>query len=59
MKKDVQAQEKQIDELEEQLVIEALKLPNKTHPDTPIGDETRNEVMRIVESTNNELLPKN
>ena len=39
MKKDVQQKEQNIDQLETQLVKEALKLPNKTHIDTPIGGE--------------------
>ena len=39
MSKDIKTKEKHIDELEEKLVIEALKLPNKTHPDVPIGGE--------------------
>jgi seryl-tRNA synthetase len=37
-----------IDELETQLVREALKLPNKTHLDTPIGGEENNKVIRTV-----------
>lgn len=27
---------------------EALKLPNKTHPDSPVGGEDKNEVLREV-----------
>lgn len=46
MKKDVQRREKEIDELETQLVREALKLPNKTHPDTPIGGDSKNKEVR-------------
>ena len=28
-------------------MYEALKLPNKTHFDTPIGDESKNEVLFV------------
>lgn len=38
-KKQVQDRENLIDELEAQLVQEALKLPNKTHIDSPVGGE--------------------
>lgn len=30
----------------EDLDAEAMKLPNETHPDVPIGDETKNQVIR-------------
>ena len=43
MKKDIQTKEHEIDELETQLVKEALKLPNKTHLDTPIGWDEQNK----------------
>lgn len=46
MKKDVQSREKIMDELEGQLVSEALKLPNKTHPESPIGGESKNKVVK-------------
>ena len=38
-KKQVQEREKSIEEIERQLVDEALKLPNKTHVDSPVGGE--------------------
>lgn len=44
-KKQVQDREKQIDEIEHQLVQEALKLPNKTHIDSPVGSEENNLVV--------------
>lgn len=50
MKKDIQAREKLIDDLEGELVSEAMKLPNKTHPDTPIGGEHKNKLVKIVPS---------
>ena len=40
------------------MVAEALKLPNKTHPNTPIGDERKNRLIREVDSklkVNNEI----
>lgn len=46
MKKDLAKREKEIDELENLLVQEALKLPNKTHYDSPIGDESKNKVIK-------------
>ena len=39
------------------MVIEALKLPNKTHFDSPVGGEDKNKVVRTVEPQSN--LPKN
>ena len=50
MKKDVQSREKVIDDMEAQLVAEAMKMPNRTHPDSPIGGENNNKVIRVVES---------
>ncbi|XP_055450750.1 serine--tRNA ligase, mitochondrial [Psammomys obesus] len=35
-------------QLEEQFYLQALKLPNETHPDTPIGDESQARVLRVV-----------
>ena len=52
MKNDVQAREKVIDTLEGQLVAEALKLPNKTHPSAPIGGENKNFEIKIQEGGN-------
>mmetsp|Transcript_19636 Transcript_19636/g.30288 ORF Transcript_19636/g.30288 Transcript_19636/m.30288 type:complete len:156 (+) Transcript_19636:292-759(+) len=49
MKTDVHSRERILTDLEEQLVVEALKLPNKTHPDTPIGDEGKNRILRQVD----------
>ena len=46
MKKDLSKREKLIEEIENQLVLEALKLPNKTHFDSPIGDESKNRVIK-------------
>ena len=34
-----------MDELEHILVQEALKLPNRTHVDSPVGDEDKNRVV--------------
>lgn len=34
-----------MDEIEHELVIEALKLPNKTHVDSPVGGEDENQVV--------------
>ena len=38
-KKQVQEREHEIEEIENTLVQEALKLPNRTHVDSPVGDE--------------------
>ena len=46
-KKQVHDRENQIDEIEAQLVQEALKLPNKTHYDSPVGGENENQVVAI------------
>eukprot|EP00354_Favella_ehrenbergii_P011597 CAMPEP_0170467896 /NCGR_PEP_ID=MMETSP0123-20130129/11293_1 /TAXON_ID=182087 /ORGANISM="Favella ehrenbergii, Strain Fehren 1" /LENGTH=396 /DNA_ID=CAMNT_0010734357 /DNA_START=194 /DNA_END=1384 /DNA_ORIENTATION=- len=45
-KKQVQDREQILDTLEHELVEQALKLPNKTHHDSPVGDETKNKVVR-------------
>ena len=42
LKKQVQDREKQMETVEHELVEQALKLPNKTHYDSPVGDETMN-----------------
>ena len=56
-KKQVHDREKTIDEVETQLVQEALKLPNKTHLDSPVGGEDRNQEVatggpKIVKNSN-------
>ena len=38
-KKQVNDREKLIESIEHELVLEALKLPNKTHVDSPVGGE--------------------
>ncbi|XP_028642026.1 serine--tRNA ligase, mitochondrial [Grammomys surdaster] len=35
-------------QLEEQFYQQALRLPNQTHPDTPVGDESQARVLRVV-----------
>ncbi|XP_062872522.1 serine--tRNA ligase, mitochondrial [Trichomycterus rosablanca] len=35
-------------DLEQQLFCRALRLPNKTHPDVPIGDESQARVVELV-----------
>lgn len=35
-------------QLEEQFYLQALRLPNQTHPDTPVGDESQARVLRVV-----------
>ncbi|KAL6091448.1 hypothetical protein STEG23_000720 [Scotinomys teguina] len=35
-------------QLEEQFYLQALRLPNRTHPDTPVGDESQARVLRVV-----------
>ena len=44
-KRQVQDREFQLDEVEHQLVQEALKLPNRTHVDSPVGDESKNRLV--------------
>ena len=34
--------------IEEKLMIEALKIPNQTHPDAPVGDETKAVCLKVV-----------
>ena len=50
MKKSIQKSEKELADIESQLVQEALKLPNKTHPDSPVGDEKVNKLLRTVDA---------
>ena len=52
-KKQVQEREHEIEEIEHTLVQEALKLPNRTHVDSPVGDEDQN---RVVFQTGNRLM---
>ncbi|XP_008852161.1 serine--tRNA ligase, mitochondrial [Nannospalax galili] len=35
-------------QLEEQFYLQALRLPNQTHPDSPAGDESQARVLRVV-----------
>ncbi|XP_023364020.1 serine--tRNA ligase, mitochondrial [Otolemur garnettii] len=35
-------------QLEEQVYLQALKLPNQTHPDVPVGDESQARVLHVV-----------
>lgn len=44
-KKQVNDREKQIETIEHELVLEAFKLPNKTHIDSPVGGEDENQVV--------------
>lgn len=44
-KRQVQDRELAIEEIEHALVQEALKLPNRTHVDSPVGDEDNNRVV--------------
>lgn len=34
--------------LEEQFYLRALRLPNQTHPDVPVGDESRARVLHVI-----------
>lgn len=46
-KTDLQAREKEFESIEAQLIQEAMKLPNKTHPDSPVGSEDNNRIVRM------------
>jgi seryl-tRNA synthetase len=46
-KNDLKKYEDKLNEIEYNLMDEALKLPNKTHIDSPIGDETNNELLFV------------
>ncbi|XP_059761282.1 serine--tRNA ligase, mitochondrial isoform X3 [Balaenoptera ricei] len=35
-------------QLEEQFYLQALRLPNQTHPDVPVGDESQARVLHVV-----------
>ena len=37
------------------MVHEALKMPNKTHPDVPIGGEDKNKLLKEVDGKMNNL----
>ena len=47
-KTDLQQREKEYEGIEAQLIQEAMKLPNKTHPDSPVGSEDKNRIVKIV-----------
>ena len=47
IKSDIKKYEDELAEIETELMKETLKLPNKTHPDVPIGDENKSQVMFI------------
>jgi len=34
--------------IEEELMTQALKIPNETHPDVPIGDESKSKILKVV-----------
>ncbi|XP_003467205.1 serine--tRNA ligase, mitochondrial [Cavia porcellus] len=36
------------DQLEEQFYLQALRLPNQTHPDVPVGNESQARVLQVV-----------
>ena len=40
-KKHVQTAEEELQQIETQLMDEALRLPNATHPDVPVGSENK------------------
>ena len=46
-KNDLKRYEAHLKKIEYSLMNEALKLPNKTHPDTTIGEEKRSEIMFV------------
>ncbi len=45
---DITKFQEELAEIEEKLMIEALKIPNQTHPDSPIGDESKAKIIKIV-----------
>lgn len=47
-KTDLQQREKDFEGVEAQLIQEAMKLPNKTHPDSPVGSEENNRIVKMV-----------
>lgn len=47
-KTDLQQREKDFEAIETQLIQEAMKLPNKTHPDSPVGSEDNNRIVKVV-----------
>jgi seryl-tRNA synthetase len=47
-KTDLQQREKDFEAIEAQLIQEAMKLPNKTHPDSPVGCEDNNRIVKVV-----------
>ena len=44
-KKQVVDRERTVEEIESELVSQALKLPNRTHVDSPVGSEDNNKVV--------------
>ena len=47
-KKDVKEFEEKLESLEIELMREVMKLPNRTSPETPVGDPTMNRVIETV-----------
>ena len=37
------------------MITEALKLPNKTNPDSPVGSEDNNKIVRVHGQTTNKV----
>ncbi|EME26520.1 seryl-tRNA synthetase [Galdieria sulphuraria] len=50
LKTDIANLEKQLETVEETLFIEAMKVPNLTHPDVPIGAEEQARVLKVVDA---------
>jgi seryl-tRNA synthetase len=47
-KTDLQQREKDFEGVEAQFIQDAMKLPNKTHPDSPVGSEDNNRIVKMV-----------
>lgn len=45
---DIQKFQAELADIELELMNEALKIPNLTHPDAPIGDETQAKIIKIL-----------
>jgi seryl-tRNA synthetase len=45
---DIQKMQLQLEEIESKLMSEMLKIPNSTHPDSPVGSEDKSNIIKLV-----------
>ena len=45
---DIAKFQEELAEIENKLMTESLKIPNSTHPDSPVGDESKANILKVV-----------